>query len=167
MFKERTNTQVESRVRFKIQDLIDKFEKDWKHEIFFLRRNETDSDGFQKKYVPKGSKLAQEAQAMAKQAPGKGTRSRKNSKVATTYVEKKPQGAAAASKSQVLAEGKPKSMYHLLSSLAPDQNDENNKEESLSEDEDAAKLVDRRASINIDNVIGFDFEHYNKMKPSQ
>ena len=52
-------------------------------------------------------------------------------------------------------------MYHLLSSLAPDQNDENNKEESLSEDEDAAKLVDRRASINIDNVIGFDIEHYN------
>jgi len=46
MFKERTNTQIESRVRFKIQDLIDKFEKDWKHEIFFLRRNETDSDGF-------------------------------------------------------------------------------------------------------------------------
>lgn len=37
----------------------------------------------------------------------------------------------------------------------------------MSEDEDAAKLVDRRASINIDNVIGFDFEHYTKMKPSQ
>jgi len=46
MFKERTNTQIESRVRFKIQDLIDKFEREWKHEIFFLRRNEIDSDGF-------------------------------------------------------------------------------------------------------------------------
>lgn len=90
MFKERTNTQVESRVRFKIQDLIDKFERDWKHEIFFLRRNETDSDGFQKKYVPKGSKLAQEAQAMAKVTGGKGGRSRKNSKVTTAYMEKKP-----------------------------------------------------------------------------
>lgn len=56
---------------------------------------------------------------------------------------------------------KPKSMYQLLSSLAPDATD-NNREESLSEDEDAAKLVDRRTSINIDNVIGFDFEHYNK-----
>jgi len=60
MIKERTNTQIESRVRFKIQDLIDKFDKDWKHEIFFARRNESDSDSFQKKYVPKGSKLAQE-----------------------------------------------------------------------------------------------------------
>ena len=65
----------------------------------------------------------------------------------TAYVEKKPQGAAAAqTKGQTANEagGKAKSMYHLLSSLAPDQNDDNNREESLSEDEDAAKLVDRR-----------------------
>lgn len=61
MFKERTNNGIESRIRFKIQDLIDKFERDWKHEIFFLRKNETDSEGFQKKYVPKGSKLAQDS----------------------------------------------------------------------------------------------------------
>lgn len=45
-------------MRFKVQDLIDRFEKDWKHEIFYHRRNDVDSDGFQKKYVPKGSKLA-------------------------------------------------------------------------------------------------------------
>ena len=58
MFRERTNTQVESRVRFKIQDLIDAFERDWKHEIFLLKRSEDDNDSFKKKYVPKGSKLA-------------------------------------------------------------------------------------------------------------
>jgi len=117
--------------------------------------------------VPKGSKLAQEAQAMAKVMPGKtGGRSRKNSKV-TAYVEKKPKGATSKAAGAAEVGGKGKSMYHLLSSLAPDQNEENNKEESLSEDEDAAKLVNRRTSINIDNVIGFDFEHYNKMKPSQ
>ena len=82
MFRERTNTHIESRVRFKIQDLIDKFERDWKHEIFFARRNDTDSDGFQKKYVPKGSKLAQEAQqAMSKTSGKTRGRSRKNSKV--------------------------------------------------------------------------------------
>jgi hypothetical protein len=61
--------------------LIDKFERDWKHEIFFLRRKETDSEGFQKKYVPKGSKLAQEAQALVKGPLGKKGGSRKNSKV--------------------------------------------------------------------------------------
>jgi len=29
------------------------------------------------------------------------------------------------------------------------------------------KLVDRKISINMDNVVGLDFENYNKMKPSQ
>jgi len=51
--------------------------------------------------------------------------------------------------------------------LAPDDNVGARQEESLSEDEDAIKLVERRASVNIDNVIGLDFEKYNKMKPSQ
>lgn len=83
MFKQRTNKDVESRVRFKIQDLIDHYDEDWKHEIFFQRRNAIDSDGFQVKYVPKGSKLAEEAQLLA-QAKGNekgagGGRSRKNS----------------------------------------------------------------------------------------
>ena len=41
-----------------IQDLIENYEKDWKHEIFYQRRNAVDGEGFQKKYVPKGSKLA-------------------------------------------------------------------------------------------------------------
>ena len=60
MIKQRHNAHIDSRVRFMIQDLIDSYEKDWKHEIFFQRRNEIDGDGFQKKYVPKGSKLANE-----------------------------------------------------------------------------------------------------------
>jgi|FrelakmetLWP11LW_1041352.scaffolds.fasta_scaffold30585_1 hypothetical protein len=58
-------------------------------------------------------------------------------------------------------------MYALFQSLAPDAAEEGKAEESLSEDEEINKLVDRRQSINIDNVIGFDFEHYNKMKPTQ
>jgi len=166
MFKERTNTQIESRVRFKIQDLIDKFEKDWKHEIFFHRRNETDSEGFQKKYVPKGSKLAQEAQAMAKTSGKMSARERKNSKVNANESKKAAsqpgQGAKASDKT---AETGKKSMYHLFKGLAADTNEET-KQDSHSEDEDASRLVDRRTSINIDNVMGIDFEHYNKMKPT-
>jgi len=61
MFKERQNRKFDSRVRFKIQDLIDNYEKDWKHEIYFARRNTIDHGGFEKKYVPKGSRLAIEA----------------------------------------------------------------------------------------------------------
>ena len=59
-------------------------------------------------------------------------------------------------------------MYHLFQSLAPEQTNPNQQtEESLSEDEDAIKLIDRRASINIENVLNVDFEHYNKIKPPQ
>ena len=37
----------------------------------------------------------------------------------------------------------------------------------MSEDEDAIKLVERRASINIDNVMGLDLERYNIKAPQQ
>ena len=179
MFRERTNTQIESRVRFKIQDLIDKFEKDWKHEIFFARRQETDSDGFQKKYVPKGSKLAQEANAVHNWSKSstnstKNGRNRKDSKVNSNFAEKAGKAAQSAQQSQKQDSGgknvqvldqagtsKGKSMYQMLQSLAPDDNEESKQEESLSEDEDAIKLVERRTSMNIDNVIGLDLERYN------
>ena len=98
MIKERYNSKVETRVRFKIQDLIDKFESEWKHEIFFLRRKETDSEGFQKRYVPKGSKLAQEALGFVKILPWEERKSRKtssevlwsNSKASEKGGKKKP-----------------------------------------------------------------------------
>ena len=81
--------KIDSRVRFQIQDLIDDYEKDWKHEIFYMRRTETDGEGFQKKYVPKGSKLAHEATMYSQ-----GKRSRANSSVnADSETGKK--GAAA------------------------------------------------------------------------
>ena len=87
--------------------------------------------------------------------------SRKNSKVNQPESSKQA-SAAAANKTP----GKDKSMYHLFQSLAPEQ-PANQAEESLSEDEDASKLVDRRTSINIENVLNVDFEHYNKIKPPQ
>lgn len=52
LFSHRQNQELEARVRFQIQDLIDEYEKDWKFEILASRQR-GDSDGFQKKYVPK------------------------------------------------------------------------------------------------------------------
>ena len=51
--------------------------------------------------------------------------------------------------------------------MAPDASEEGKAEESQSEDEDIKELVERRQSMNIDNVIGLDFERYNKQKPSK
>jgi len=62
LFKHRNNTSIETRVRFKIQDLMDDYEKVWKFEIYNSRQrqNSVDSDGFKMKYVPKNSILTED-----------------------------------------------------------------------------------------------------------
>jgi hypothetical protein len=170
MFRERQNRKIESRVRFKIQDLIDKYEKDWKHEIYFKRRNAIDNEGFQKKYVPKGSKLAIEAALLQAQAGG-SRRSRKHSNISGAgEIDRgsKKQVPGKSPNKQPSSPGKQgKSMYLLLQSLAPSDEQKKEAEESQSDDEDAIKLVGRKESMNIENVVGLNFEKYNKIKPSK
>ena len=55
----------------------------------------------------------------------------------------------------------------MFQSLAPNEEKNKDSEESVSDDEDAIKLVDRKISMNQENVVGLDFERYNKIKPSQ
>lgn len=162
MFRERPNRCIESRVRFKIQDLIDKFERDWKHEIFFMRRNDVDSEGFQKKYVPKGSRLAQEAHMMSRLS-SHSRRSRKDSHISTGVEETKQPPVMQPTETPAQ---KPKSLYMLMQSLAPPEDENKKAEESQSDDEDAMALVGRRISMNVDNVVGLDFERYKKMSQS-
>ena len=112
MFKQRHNKDIDSRVRFMIQDLIESYERDWKQEIFFVRRNETDTDGFQKKYVPKGSKIAQDAQKF-----NKAGHSDRRSSLKEAKDSKKSQAAAQAQQATQGAkdgDAKKKSMYQLL-----------------------------------------------------
>jgi hypothetical protein len=40
-------------------------------------------------------------------------------------------------------------------------------DDSHSEDEEATKLVERKISMNQENVIGLDLERYNDLKPSK
>ena len=49
-------------------------------------------------------------------------------------------------------------MYSLLSSLKPDDAKQQSAEESQSDDEDAAKIVGRKLSMNRYNVVGLNFE---------
>jgi len=78
--------------------------------------------------VPKGSKLAQEAQQAANNGGRKSGRSRKGSKVGS-FNDTKPKGVAAKAaagqgKGQTAAgDNKGKSMYQLFQSLAPDDNE--------------------------------------------
>ena len=58
-------------------------------------------------------------------------------------------------------------MYHLLSKLAPSNEERKEAEDSHSDDEDALKIVSRKASMNVNNVVGLNFEKYNEIKPSR
>ena len=58
-------------------------------------------------------------------------------------------------------------MYKLLSGLSGQNQGDDAKEESQSEDEDVVKLVDRKISMNRKNVIGLNLESYNAFKPSK
>ena len=51
--------------------------------------------------------------------------------------------------------------------MQPDADNEDNKaEESLSDDEDANRIVDRKIEMNQKNVLNKDFEKYNDLKPT-
>ena len=58
-------------------------------------------------------------------------------------------------------------MQKLLQSLKPSEIMDDEGYESNSEDEDVRRIVERKVSMNEQNVIGTNFEKYNDCKPSQ
>lgn len=119
--------------------------------------------------MPKGSKLALEAALLSVQTGG-GRRSRKHSNISgASDIELSGRKLPWASpvKQPSSPKNTAKSMYHLLQKLAPSNEENKNAEESHSDDEEADRLVGRKVSMNTDNVVGLNFEKYNKIKPSQ
>ena len=83
LFKLRQDKSIESRIRFQIQDLIDEYEKAWKHEVAKARAHlPPDNDGFtnhtQKQYVPKDSIITREDGGKGQKGGPKPTRHRKS-----------------------------------------------------------------------------------------
>jgi len=78
IFKHRKSDKFESWIKFKIQDLIDEYNKKWKYVIYAQRQE--DNDGFVQMYVPKDAILTEEVVASQKGRP------RKASKVGNTKV---------------------------------------------------------------------------------
>lgn len=53
LFEHRKNDHLQARIRFKIQDLIDMYNKEWRHDIAEIKSRQSDTEGFRKIYVPK------------------------------------------------------------------------------------------------------------------
>ena len=157
-------------MRFKIQDLIDSYEKDWKFEIYH-NKMAADNDGFQTKYVPKNSII----KPNQLEKGGKRSRSRRGSSVGkedgTIGFIYQPKNKANGGKPTSGKDEKPKQpqglgIYNLLKNLKPDAEADSRAEESLSDDEEANRIVDRKISMNTKNVVGTNFEKYNDLKPT-
>jgi hypothetical protein len=53
IFDHRKNEVLTPRIRFKIQDVIDFYNKDWIYTITDFRNRTSDNEGFQQIYIPK------------------------------------------------------------------------------------------------------------------
>ena len=51
LFEHRQNSNLQSRIKFKIQDLIDAYNKEWRYVISDYRNRSTDNEGFKQIYV--------------------------------------------------------------------------------------------------------------------
>ena len=60
LFEERQNESLQSRIRFKIQDLIDAYNKDWRFVISESKNRVFDNEGFKQIYVPKDQILSED-----------------------------------------------------------------------------------------------------------
>lgn len=56
----RNDESLESRIRFKIQDIIDSYNKEWRYVIAEAKSKIADQDGFKKIYIPKDQILTEE-----------------------------------------------------------------------------------------------------------
>ena len=59
LFELRKSEALESRIKFKIQDLIDAHNKEWRFIFAEMKNRRSDSEGFRQIYVPKDQILSE------------------------------------------------------------------------------------------------------------
>lgn len=60
LFSYRQDDRLQSRIKFKVQDIIDSYNKEWRYTIADAKSRISDSEGFNKIYVPKDRILTEE-----------------------------------------------------------------------------------------------------------
>ncbi|CDW76846.1 eukaryotic translation initiation factor 4 gamma [Stylonychia lemnae] len=191
LFSHRMSEHLSSRIRFKIQDLMDTYSQpgSWK-EVIYQERLMIDSEGFQYKYVPKDHILPEES---IKKGQKSGKRERKGTESSSSgagymYIQKsknndttsqksvsdlgssKKSNASPATKKQVQSSTKKNTLTALLRDLKPEGGSHENLlqlQSDSEDDESVRKIMDRKVSMNEQNVIGLNFEKYTNQKPSQ
>ena len=126
---------------------MDEYAREWKT-IIYSDNNRVDAEGFHYKYVPKDAILSEE-----QISPNLKPKYRKNSKGqdAYMYVKKSPAPSTASETTSLRSP-----IAKLLSGLKPDST-LSRLRDSDEDDEDYKKIMDRKVSMNEQNVIGMNF----------
>lgn len=170
LFSFRQDEKLLSRIRFKIQDVIDSYNKDWRYVISEAKNRIQDAEGFKKIYVPKDQILTEE-QIYGSNHKSNGDK--KDGKPQAYFYRQKDQNSAGKKKeNQTEAKeiGKPSAnkMANLLSCLKADEADKFGVGHTSDgeEDDDVSNAVERRQSMNQFNQTGLNFQKYQDHKPS-
>jgi len=165
LFTYRKADVISSRVRFKIQDLIDEYNKEWK-KIILGEQLIIDEIGFQYKYIPKDSIVYDECFQKKGGGINSNEKTKKHQKEILknqyVYVRKTPKqsfdqgefekNASSEKKAKPVDVSSFKSpMQKLLQNLQPSDllgADDNEDESHSEEDEAVQRLVERKVSIN-------------------
>ena len=171
LFEHRRSEQLSSRIKFKIQDLIDAYNKEWRIIIAETKKRTSDSDGFKQIYVPKDRILTEEhAHRYSKEFE-----KRKDGASGYFFRAKSPQAGKREVKEPVGKEEKkenPNKMASLLSCLKAEDSKTYNQyigagaSDEEEEDEEASEIVERRMSVNQYNEAGMNFQRYQEIKPA-
>ena len=113
LFEHRKNEALQSRIRFKIQDLIDAYNKQWRHVISESKNRVFDNEGFKQIYVPKDQILTNDQVFHpGSSRKDKGGKKREGSQSKGYYYK-----AKSPPKEEPKPEKKPSTMQSLLKGL--------------------------------------------------
>jgi hypothetical protein len=167
LFEQRKNEALQSRIRFKIQDLIDAYNKDWRFIISESKNRVFDNEGFKQIYVPKDQILTEDQvfhHGSSRFGKDKDGKKRRDSQSKGYYYKAK----SPAKEEKKEPTKKANTMASLLMGLKPDAlNKMIGQDDEVSEDEDVKGFVERRLSMNQFNMAGMNFQKYQESKPSQ
>jgi hypothetical protein len=172
LFSFRQDEKLESRIRFRIQDVIDNYNKDWRHIVSEVKSRVQDSEGFKKIYVPKDQIFTEEQVYGAKNKSHFANDKKKgDGPSGYFYRQKSPKGEKEKEDGDKEDGNKKPSANKMANLLSCLQGNEQNKfighDPEAEEDSDANDVVERRQSLNRFNELGMNLQKYQDIKPSQ
>jgi hypothetical protein len=121
LFTFRQDDKLESRIKFKIQDIIDAYNKEWRFVVAEVKTRIHDSEGFRKIYVPKDQILTEDQVFPSGRNSNFNNEKKKGDGQTYFYRAKSPKNKETEEGEKQEVKGKANKMANLLSCLQADE----------------------------------------------